>query len=125
MIEQSIQSGEAQSIAKIIDGLLSCIRQESAALKTNVRFDLPASNARKSRLLYELSRAASGMGAPEVSPELGGQLKILRSELAANAVLVKGHVSAVREISDMMIDLMRKDETDGTYLKARGGYAAW
>jgi hypothetical protein len=86
---------------------------------------LPGSNARKSRLLYELSRAASGFSASGISPRLQTQLNTLRTELAANALLVKGHISAVREISDMMINLQRKNETDGTYAKARGGYAAW
>jgi hypothetical protein len=119
------QESQIQSMTKIIDGLLGCIREETAALRSNIRFDLSGSNARKSRLLYELNRAASGFGSADFSPELGSQLKGLRAELAANAVLVKGHVSAVREISDMIINLVRKEETDGTYIKPRGGYAAW
>lgn len=119
------KEGNIQSITKIIDGLLDCIREETAAMRSNVRFDLPGSNARKSRLLYELSRAASGFGGADFSPELGSQLKDLRAELVVNAMLVKGHVSAVREISDMMINLVRKGETDGTYTNPRGGYAAW
>ncbi len=119
------REGQLQSITKIVEGLLVCIREETAALRSNTRYDIPGSNARKSRLLYELSRAASGLGSADFSPELGGQLKDLRADLAANAVLVKGHVSAVREISDMMINLVRRDETDGTYLKPRGSQKAW
>jgi hypothetical protein len=103
--------GEMQSVSKIISGLLTCIRV--------------GSNARKSRLLYELNRAAGGIGATGHSPELGAQLKTLRAELAANAHLVKGHVSALREISEMMIGLVRKDEADGTYVKQQRGYASW
>jgi hypothetical protein len=116
---------EAQSISKTIAGLLICIREETAALRANQHFDLPGSNARKSRLLYELNRAAGGIDTSNHSPELRSQLKALRAELAANALLVKGHVTALREISEMMIGLVRKEEADGTYAKQRRGYAAW
>jgi hypothetical protein len=122
---QQAVGGDGQSISKIISGLLTCMREETIALRDNQRYDLPGSNARKSRLLYELNRAAGGIGASEYSLELSGQLKALRAELAANALLVKGHATALREISEMMIGLVRKDEADGTYVKQRRGYAAW
>jgi hypothetical protein len=123
-LQQAVE-GDGQSISKIISGLLTCIREETIALRDNQRYDLSGSNARKSRLLYEFNRAAGGIGAPEHSAELSTQLKTLRAELAANALLVKGHMTALREISEMMIGLVRKDEADGTYVKQRRGYAAW
>jgi hypothetical protein len=122
---QQAAGGETQSISKIISGLLTCIREETIALKANQRYDLAGSNARKSRLLYELNIAAGGIDPPNHSPELGAQFKILRAELAANALLVKGHVTALREISELMIGLIRKEEADGTYVKQRRGYAVW
>jgi hypothetical protein len=123
-LQQAVE-GDVQIISKIIAGLLICIREETIALRDNQHYDLPGSNARKSRLLYELNRAAGGISASEHSLELSGQLKTLRAELAANALLVKGHATALREISEMMIGLVRKDEADGTYVKQRRGYAAW
>jgi hypothetical protein len=128
MIAQNLQAVEgegAQSLAKTIEALLGCVREETAALKNSLRFDMSSCNARKSRLLYELGRAAGGLGKVDISQELRRQLKDLRDELATNALLVKGHVSAVREISELMISLVRKEETDGTYVKPRRGYAAW
>jgi len=125
MNSQQTVGGDVQSISKIISGLLICIQEETAALRANKRYDLPGFNARKSRLLYELNRAAGGIAGPEHSPELSMQLKTLRAELAANALLVKGHVTALREISDLMIGLVRKDEADGTYVRQRRGYAGW
>jgi hypothetical protein len=123
-LQQAVER-DVQSVSKIISGLLTCIREETSALRANQRYDLPNSNARKSRLLYELNRAIGGIGAAEHSPELGAQFKALRTELAANALLVKGHVTALREISEMMIGLVRKEEADGTYAKQRRGYAPW
>jgi hypothetical protein len=125
MSGHAAQESQAQSISKIVAGLLSCIRQETEALRANERYDMAGSNARKSRLLYELNRAAGGLDTPNQSPELRLQLKTLRAELATNALLVKGHVTALREISEMMINLVRRDEADGTYVKQRRGYAAW
>jgi hypothetical protein len=125
MTLQQLVEGDDQSISKIVSGLLICIREETIALRDNTRYDLPGSNARKSRLLYELNRAVLGISAPEHAPELSKQLKTLRAELAANALLVKSHVTALQEISEMMINLVRKDEADGTYIKQRRGYAAW
>jgi hypothetical protein len=125
MSGHAAQESQAQSISKIVAGLLSCIRQETEALRANERYDMAGSNARKSRLLYELNRAAGGLDTPNQSPELRLQLKTLRVELATNALLVRGHVTALREISEMMINLVRRDEADGTYVKQRRGYAAW
>jgi hypothetical protein len=125
MSGHAAQESQAQSISKIVAGLLSCIRQETEALRANERYDMAGSNARKSRLLYELNRATGGLDTPNQSPELRLQLKTLRAELATNALLVKGHVTALREISEMMINLVRRDEADGTYVKQRRGYAAW
>lgn len=117
--------GEAPNISKVTASLLTCIRQETAALKANRRYDMVASNARKSRLLYELSRASGGTHAQDRSPELSAQIKTLKAELATNALLVEGHVSALREIGELMISLVRRDDADGTYVKQRTGYAAW
>jgi hypothetical protein len=124
-ILQAAERDGTQSLAKTIDALLVCVREETDALKENLGFDLSVCNARKSRLLYEFARAAIGLGTADMSPELGRQLRGLRKELAANALVVKGHVSAVREISELMISLVRREETDGTYVKPRRGHAAW
>ena len=37
-------------------------REETAAIRTDIGFDIKASNARKSRYLYEITRAMKGVG---------------------------------------------------------------
>ena len=50
------------SIAAIIGRIESAIEEETASIRTDVHFDIKASNARKSRYLYELNRAMKNTG---------------------------------------------------------------
>ena len=112
------------NLMKIIDGLMSAIQEETQAFRANLGFDLKASNARKSRLLYELTRAAGNLDLPGLQHDCRAKLLLLKNELAGNALQVKAHMMAVKEISDLMIDILRKEQEDGTYSKRGYDYAS-
>ena len=50
------------NLGAIISRIEEAVDEETAAIRTDIRFDIKASNARKSRYLYELARAMKGVG---------------------------------------------------------------
>lgn len=104
----------SKSLFATINSLLVCLNEETHALQSGIRFDIAASNTHKNRLLFELSRASAHTSADE------NQLSALKIALQANALVVMGHVAAVRELSDLLISLMRSEMADGTY--GRSGF---
>lgn len=108
-------ASDAPNLTKILDALLSCVRDETEAIRRSLAVDLKSSNAVKSRLLYELSRAGRGIDAGSLQPGSREKLHLLRDELRRNAQIVGAHLSAVKEIAGLMIDAARREEADGTY----------
>jgi hypothetical protein len=115
----SVRSAEsdAPNLTKILDVLLACLREETEAIGRSLAFDLKSSNAMKSRLLYELSRACRGTYTGSLQTGSTQKLLLLKAELSRNAQIVGAHLSAVREIAGLMIDAARREEADGTYCR--------
>jgi hypothetical protein len=106
---------DAPNLSNILDVLLACLREETEAIRRSLPFDLKGSNAMKSRLLYELSRASRGVDAACLQAGFKEKLLLLKAELRHNAQIVGAHLSAVKEIAELMIDAAKKEEADGTY----------
>jgi hypothetical protein len=117
--------GDAPNLSKILDVLLACVHDETEAIRKSLAFDLKGSNAVKSRLLYELSRASRGIDAGSLQAGCKEKLLLLKAELRRNAQIAGAHLAALREITGLMIDAARREETDGTYSRQgpNGGYA--
>lgn len=103
------------SIPVIISRIEEAVDAETAAIRTDVNFDLKASNARKSRYLYELSRATRGIDMTHVGPEIGAGLARLRHKLEDNEQAILAHMNAVKEVATMLQDAIQHAENDGTY----------
>ena len=74
------------SLSTIIDRIEQAVDEETASIRTDMNYDLKASNARKSRYLYELSRAMKGVGAAQLIAEQREAIVRLRDKLARNEV---------------------------------------
>lgn len=115
------------SLTAIIGRIEETIDTETQSIRTDVRFDIKASNARKSRYLYELSRAISGIGAGTLQDEHKSAIIRLREKLAANETAILAHLNAVGEVATLMQDAIQRAEADGTYSASefgRPGYPA-
>jgi hypothetical protein len=106
---------EAPNMSNILDVLLACLREETETVRRSPAFDLKGSNAMKSRLLYELSRASRGIDAGRLQAGCKEKLLLLKAELRRNAQIVGAHLAAVKEIAELMINAAKKEEADGTY----------
>lgn len=103
------------NLSVIIGRIEETVEAETAAIRTDVNFDIKASNARKSRYLYELSRAATGIASTILPEEHRAGIIRLREKLAANEEAIRAHLNAVSEVAALMQDAIQRAEADGTY----------
>lgn len=103
------------SFRGIIDRLIVCIDQETQSVRDDAGFDFQASVERKSRLLFELNRASRSINLDDLDSQCIGQLALLKNALQENENQIKAHLSAVREVSGIMVQLIKNEEADGTY----------
>lgn len=105
----------AGNLIGIIGRIEQVVEEETAGIRRGRDFDIDASNARKSRYLYELSRAAQGMEQADLHAEAREGLLRLREKLSANEKAIRAHLGAVTEIAALIRDAMQQHEADGTY----------
>lgn len=112
------------SLSTIIGRIEEAVEEETVGLKTDRTFDIKSSNARKSRYLYELTRAMKGMGIQDIPPDQKAGIRRLRDTLARNEAAIRAHMSAVNEVATLMQDAIRRAENDGTYSAGEFGWGA-
>jgi hypothetical protein len=103
------------ALSAIIGRIEEAIEHETAGIRGNPDFDIKASNARKSRHLYELNRAIKGLPQAEVLNEHREALTRLRGKLADNEKALRAHLNAVTEVAGLIRDAIQKADADGTY----------
>lgn len=104
----------------IIRRIRECVEHETRSIKSASNFDAKESNARKSRLLYELGRAIRASGAGPFGPEHQEDFLALKTALAENETVLRAHVAAVSEVAGILQQAIEREEADGTY--SSGGY---
>ncbi len=76
-------------MSSIIGRIEEAVEEETIGIRTDMGFDIKASNARKSRYLYELTRAMKGVGEISFLAEHRDGLKRLRETLARNEEAIR------------------------------------
>ena len=117
------QTTRPGNLGVILSRIEEAVEEETAAIRTDVRFDIKASNARKSRYLYELTRATKGLVEGELPGELKAGVERLRDKLIANERAILAHLSAVGEVATLLKDAIQRSEADGTYSANEFGWA--
>lgn len=107
-----------RSILQVLDAISVCLDGESDLLRSRRLSELQACNTRKSRLLYELSRAINGNPGWQGIAGLKERLEELNDKLRANARSLQAQAMAVRSVADLVISEIRDNEDDGTYSSA-------
>ena len=103
------------NLSAIIGRIEETVETETVSIRTDLRFDIKASNARKSRYLYELNKAISALGAAMLGEEQRAGIVRLREKLAANEAAILAHLNAVTEVATLMQEAIQRAEADGTY----------
>ena len=111
------------SLSTIIGRIVEAVAEETVGIKTDRGFDIKSSNARKSRYLYELTRAMKGIGEADFLAEHRDGIRRLRDTLGRNEAAIRAHLNAVNEVATLMQNAIRHAETDGTYSAGEFGYS--
>ncbi len=112
------------NLSAILGRIEEAVENETSSIRTDIRFDIKASNARKSRYLYELSKAVSGVDQIALPEEHREGITRLREKLAANEAAILAHLNAVTEVAALMQDAIQRGEADGTYSASEFGRMA-
>ena len=86
-----------------------------ASIRSDPKFDIRTSNARKSRYLYELNRAIKGISVRAFAEIPRDAIARLKTKLVANEAVILAHLSAVTEVAGLIQSAIERAETDGTY----------
>jgi hypothetical protein len=99
--------------------LIEVVEEENMALEQRRILVHAGFTDRKNQALRELM-AAQRFGNPaEASRTAEPLLRRLSAALRANAALLKLHIAAVGELSDIIIGGLRAADSDGTYTRSR------
>lgn len=117
--ERTTQAAAVQeapvNLVSIINRIEDAIERETAAIRKDINFDIRESNSRKSRYLYEFSRATKGLGVDDLRPEHREGILRLRRKLEINERTVLAHLNAVAEVAAMIQKAIETSDGDGTY----------
>ncbi|WP_419909703.1 hypothetical protein [Hoeflea sp.] len=102
-------------VTKILGRLDAILERENNALGTDPDFDVNASNAHKSRCLYELSLLTRAVPPQHMSRSHGEMLRAIHEKLERNTAKIKAHLEAVRRVTDLLRDAAKEADADGTY----------
>jgi hypothetical protein len=108
------------NLAALLQKIEEAIDDETSSIRSDVDFDIKASNARKSRHLYDLTRAIRACSGA-VPAQFEEPLIRLRSKLARNEAAIRAHMDAVGEVAGLIQEAIRRSEADGTYSSAEFG----
>ena len=108
-------NGTELRISGVLGRLEAVLERENALIGTDPRFDIKASNAQKSRCLYELNLLIKSLDSTPMPAGAGERLRRLRRVLDTNAIRVKAHMEAVRGVTDLINEAVQAAEADGTY----------
>ena len=110
-------------IRNVLGRLELIIDNENDRLGSDPEFDIKASNAQKSRCLYELTMLFRD-GRVETMPNTFiDQMKGLKTKLNTNARKVEAHMEAVRAVADIIRNAAHDAEDDGTYQQEHFQYS--
>ncbi|RWB61562.1 MAG: hypothetical protein E5W38_13845 [Mesorhizobium sp.] len=121
--EASIAPARPGNLAAIIGRIEEAVDEETAGIRSGTGYDLKASNARKSRYLYELTRALKGANEIEFLEQHRDGLARLRQKLAKNEAAILAHLNAVNEVATLLKNAIQRADADGTYSAGEFGYA--
>ena len=109
------KNGTELRMSGVLGRLEEVLERENALIGSDPAFDIKASNARKSRCLYELNLLVRSLGKSNVPDEYHQRLHDLRRTLEANSIRIKAHLDAVRGVTELINDAVQASEADGTY----------
>ena len=117
------QANNELRIRTVLGRLETIIDNENDNIGSDPHFDLPTSNAHKSRCLYELTMLFRDTDPRQMSTMYVDQLHGLKKKLVVNQQRVEAHLEAVRAVADILKNAVQEADGDGTYSQEQFRYS--
>lgn len=115
----AFQSGQASALTPALLKLIEVIEEENAVLESRRIVHHGGFTDRKNQCLRELMGAQRLEDPRSAANACKSLLYRLSDALRMNSALLKLHIGAVGELSDIIIGGLRDAESDGTYSRSR------
>ncbi len=102
----------------VIGRLAATIEEENYVLAERRELSLDALIYKKSQLLLELMRAQKSCSPDLIKFNLGTEIRQLKALMDVNQQALSVHLAAARDVSNTILDVLRHNESDGTYAGA-------
>jgi flagellar biosynthesis/type III secretory pathway chaperone len=113
------QSGFAppsvSQLRDVIGRLVTTIEEENHILEERRELSLDPIIYKKSQLLLELMRAQKSCSPEFIKSNLEKDIRQFKSVMDANQQLLSVHLTAARDVSNTILDVLRQNDSDGTY----------
>lgn len=117
-------SDSSSPLGLAVAKLLEAVEDENSVLRHQEIISHAGYTDRKNQALRELMAAQRRETGPTAIDQIRPQLLRLSQALLANAKLLKHHITAVGEISDIIVGSLREANSDGTYSR-EPGFRRW
>lgn len=110
-------------LAGVVSRASALVEEETRALQEYRQADYSGFVTRKDMIAFELSAIANMAAGIAPDDELRRQFEHLSVKLEENRKLLQVHIGASKQIAQMLADVVRAGESDGTYCvrRSKGG----
>lgn len=111
--------------AALLEKLTVTIAEENAALASGDNLPVTAFTYRKNQILRDLLAAQKASNSPAGLAALAPRYSHVKQLLDRNAMLLQLNLTALHEVSSVIVESIRQAESDGTYSRRQDGLAGW
>ena len=115
MLQAKTAAPSINQLRDVIGRLVATIEEENHVLAERRELSLDPLIYKKSQLLLELMRAQKSVNPDFIKVNLAGEIRQLKSLMDANQQMLSVHLAAARDVSNTILDVLRHNESDGTY----------
>jgi hypothetical protein len=102
------------TLINCIERISDLLDKERSILDKGSLSELELVNIRKTHLLQEFSRLRNNSSS-QLSTELHDRLSACQMKASRNSEALKNYLQAVQDLNQMIMDHIRKEDSDGTY----------
>lgn len=115
MLQAKTAAPSLNQLRDVIGRLVATIEEENHVLAERRELSLDPLIYKKSQLLLELMRAQKSVNPDFIRLNLAGEIRQLKYLMDANQQMLSVHLAAARDVSNTILDVLRHNESDGTY----------
>jgi hypothetical protein len=115
VVSTAVSSPNINQLRDVIGRLSTAIEEENHVLAERRELSLDPLIHKKSQLLLELMRAQKSCSPEFIKRNLEREVRQVKSLMDVNQKLLSVHLAAARDVSNTILDVLRHNESDGTY----------